>query len=204
MNREPFWLTDPAHMFTKENWVQFVPQEWMTVPEALNAIVRFTVYFSVVLTLMTGKSEYILAIPVVALITVFLNQIYPETQTFKEAFSMKSGGSKETKPTPSNPFMNVTLDQISGDPERPAAGNVLRSDIAESAANAFAKTSDLFMDTSDRFDMMQSSRAFYTTASTTTPNDLGGFQDFLNKDNVSRKADTESYVAAKGSVYETK
>lgn len=203
MNRETFWLNDPAHLFTKETWVRFVPQEWMTVPEALNAIVRFTVYFSTVLTLLTGKSEYILAIPVVALITVFLNQMYPETQTFKEAFTNKSGRAEAT-PTPSNPFMNVTLDQISGDPERPAAANVLRSDIAESAANAFSKTSDLFMDTSDRFDMMQSSRAFYTTASTTTPNDLGGFQEFLNKDNVSRKLDSESYVAAKGSVYETK
>lgn len=203
MNRETFWLNDPAHLFTKENWVRFVPQEWMTVPEALNAIVRFTVYFSVVLTLLTGKSEYILAIPVVALITVFLNQMYPETQTFKEAFGNRTS-KVETKPTPSNPYMNVTLDQISGDPERPAAANVLRADIAESAANAFSKTSDLFLDTSDRFDMMQASRAFYTTASTTTPNDLGSFQDFLNKDNVSRKLDSESYVAAKGSVYESK
>lgn len=202
MNRETFWLTDPAHLFTKETWVRFVPQDWMTVPEALNAIVRFAVYFSVILTLLTGKSEYILAVPVIALITVFLNQMYPETQTFKEAFGNKAG--KETNPTPSNPFMNVTLDEITGDPERPAAGNVLRPDIAESAANAFSKTSDLFMDTSDRFDMMQASRAFYTTASTTTPNDLQGFQDFLNKDNVSRKMDSESYVAARGSVYESK
>lgn len=201
MNREPFWLNDPAHLFTKQNWVQFVPQDWMTVPEALNAIVRFTTYFSVVLTLLTGKSEYILAIPIVALITVFLNQMYPETQTFKEAFSNKMG--TETKPTPRNPFMNMTIDQISGDPERPAAANLLRPDIAESASNAFAKTSDMFMDTSDRFDMMQSSRAFYTTASTTAASDLGGFQEFLNKDNVSRKLDSESYVAAKGSVHET-
>lgn len=200
MNHETFWLNDPAHLFTPDTWARFVPMDSMTVPEALNAVLRFTVYFSVVLTLVTGKSEYILAIPLVALLTIFLYKMYPETATFKEAFTNKTG--KVTMPTPNNPFMNVTLNEITQDPKRPPAENVLRPDVAEGVENAFSKTSELFMDTSDRFDMMQSSRAFYTTAATTVPNDLGGYQDFLNKDNVSRKLDSERYVAAKGSVYE--
>jgi hypothetical protein len=58
------------------------------------------------------------------------------------------------------------------------------------------------MVTSDRFDMAQASRAFYTVPQGAT-NDLSGYQEFLNKDNVSRKLDSESYVSAKGSVHES-
>jgi hypothetical protein len=46
---------------------------------------------------------------------------------------------------------------------------------------------------------MESSRNWVTQASTTIPNDLDGFQKFLNKDNVSRKGKSEEYVVAQGS-----
>jgi hypothetical protein len=46
---------------------------------------------------------------------------------------------------------------------------------------------------------MQSARQWVSQAATTIPNDLDGFQKFLNKDNFSQKLDSESYVIAKGS-----
>lgn len=196
MNREVFWLNDPSQFMTAQSWTRFVPMDWMTVPEALNAVLRFTIYFAVILAMVSGRGEYLLSIPVVAAVTIVLAKMYPETQTFKETFS--NGG--RTTPTPSNPFMNVTLDEYTRDPERPRAANVQKIDVAENMENAFGRTSELYMDTSDRFDLMQASRNFYTTAATTIPNDLDGYQRFLNKDNVSRKLDSERYVAAKGSV----
>ena len=197
MSHETFWANDPAHLFTPETWARFVPTDWMTVPEALNAVVRFTVYFSTILTFVSGRSEYILASPIVGALTFLLYKMYPETQSFKEGFT-----DGKVRPTPSNPFMNPTLVDINENPGRPAAPSVASPAVAESIANAFSKTSDLFMDTSDRFDMAQASRAFYTVPQGAT-NDLSGYQEFLNKDNVSRKLDSESYVSAKGSVHES-
>jgi hypothetical protein len=46
---------------------------------------------------------------------------------------------------------------------------------------------------------MESSRNWVTQAVTTIPNDLEGFQKFLNRDNVSRKSKSEEYVLAEGS-----
>jgi hypothetical protein len=55
------------------------------------------------------------------------------------------------------------------------------------------------MDTSNKYGLMQSARQWVSQAATTIPNDLDGFQKFLNKDNFSQKLDSESYVIAKGS-----
>ena len=45
---ESLWIDNPAELFTKETWTKFVPTSSMDVPTAMNAIVRFTVYVSVV------------------------------------------------------------------------------------------------------------------------------------------------------------
>ena len=83
----------------------------------------------------------------------------------------------------------------------PAPPDITSPAVKESINEAFAKTSDLFMDTSDKYALAQSARNFVTQASTTIPNDMDGFQKFLNQDNVSRKEISESYVVAKGSEF---
>ena len=77
---ESFWFHDPAGLFTSSNWTQFVPTPEMSVPTALNAVMRFTIYFSLLLLVATGVSSYLIAIPLMAFVTVVLNGIFPETQ----------------------------------------------------------------------------------------------------------------------------
>lgn len=194
---EQFWYYDPAHLFTPENWMKFVPTESMKVPEALNAIVRFTVYFSSLLALLTGKTYYVLFIPAVMVASIAINSIYPETQTLKETFANKGG---KAMPKPSNPFMNVLMTDYVDNPDRaPAPSNV--NAMKQDLENAYSKTSEMFMDTSDTYGRMQSIRNFNTNPATTIPNDLDSYQTFLNQHNVSRKQDSESYVPKKGSVF---
>jgi hypothetical protein len=171
----------------------------MTVPEALNAVVRFTIYSAVLITVITQKTWYLLLIPLVMLASVFLVKMFPRTQILKETFSTARSGVEYASPTPSNPFMNVLFTDYVDNPERPPAPDVTSDAVKQSIEEAFSKTSDLFMDTSNKFGLMQSARKWISQASTTIPNDLDGFQKFLNKDNVSQKADSESYVIAKGS-----
>jgi len=201
MEREIFWLKDPAHLFAKSNWFKFFPTDTQTVPEALNAVVRFTVYFSILLTLVTSDTNYLLFVPVVMAGTAIVVQMFPHTQILKETFN--NIDKKFATPTGSNPFMNVLFTDYVDNPTRaPAPPDVTVPAVKESINEAFAETHDLFMDTSDKYTLSQSARQFATQASTTIPNDLGGFQEFLNKDNLSGKARSETYVVAKGSTFE--
>jgi hypothetical protein len=194
---ELFWLQDPANLFSK--WKQFVPTNDMTVPEALNAVVRFTVYSSILVALFTHKTYYLLLIPVVMAATVVLVKLFPKTEKIKEAFQSKILG-KTATPTPDNPFMNVVFTDYVDNPDRPPApADITTKEMDARIADSFSRTSDLFLDTTDTYGLMQSARQWVTQAATTIPNDLEGFQSFLNKDNVSRKGLSEDYVVAKGS-----
>jgi len=197
MSRETFWLNDPANLFT--NWSRFLPTNDMTVPEALNAVVRFTIYSSLLIALITQKTWYLLLIPIVMIGSIILVRMFPTTQVLRETFSGQASMRYST-PKASNPFMNVLFTDYVDDPTRPPAPPDVNSPmVKQSIDEAFAKTSDLFMDTSNKYGLMQAARQFVTQASTTIPNDLDGYQKFLNKDNVSRKRDSEAYVVAKGS-----
>jgi hypothetical protein len=199
--RELFWLNDPANFFVK--WHKFLPTNDMTVPEALNAVVRFTVYSAVVVAIVARRTDYLLLIPLVMLASIFLVRLFPKTQMIQETFAGKtssSSGGIPATPTADNPFMNVLFTDYVDNPERVAAPpDVTSSALDSSIREAFSKTSDLFMDTSDTYGLMESSRHWVTQAATTIPNDLEGFQSFLNKDNVSRKGKSEEYVIAEGS-----
>ena len=203
--REQFWLDDPANLFV--NWRRFVPTNDMTVPEALNAVVRFTIYSSLLVALIVQKTQYILLIPLVMLASIFLVRLFPRTQVIQETFENLRRQDKDkpimgsaATPTADNPFMNVLFTDYVDNPDRVAAPPDVTSKALESSIReAFSKTSDLFMDTSDTYGLMESSRNWVTQAATTIPNDLEGFQAFLNKDNVSRKGKSEEYVVAHGS-----
>lgn len=199
---ELFWLQDPANLFSK--WKQFVPTNEMTVAEALNAVVRFTIYSSIIVAVFTHKTHYMLLVPAVMAASIVLVKLFPKTETIREAFNTsKILGSKAAaaaSPTPDNPFMNVVFTDYVDDPDRaPAPPDITSKEMDAKIAESFAKTSDLFLDTTDTYGLMQSARQWVTQAATTIPNDLEGFQNFLNKDNTSRKALSEDFVVAKGS-----
>jgi len=155
MSRDKFWLDDPANLFT--NWSRFLPTNDMTVPEALNAVVRFTVYSSVLISVITQKTWYLLLIPLVMFASVFLVKMFPTTQILKETFS-GTAPTRYATPTPSNPFMNVLFTDYVDNPARPPAPNINDPHVKESIDEAFSKTSDLFMDTSNKYGLMQSAR----------------------------------------------
>jgi hypothetical protein len=93
----------------------------MTVPEALNAVVRFTIYSTVLIAAITQKTWYLLLIPLVMLASVFLVKMFPRTQVLRETFSGGGSGIKYATPTPSNPFMNVLFTDYVDNPQRPPA-----------------------------------------------------------------------------------
>ena len=196
---ESFWFHDPAGLFTSANWSRFVPTPNMTVPTALNAVLRFTVYFSIVLFAATGVSAYLAAIPLVAVLTIVLYRIFPETQRMKETFVSSHTGPERTLPAVDNPFMNAPLTDILDNPNRPRAADITAPSVREQVNQTFAQTSNMYMDTTDVFDLIQGQRNFHTVPE----DDHAGFKKFLNKGgSANQKTTSETYVAAKGTVDE--
>jgi hypothetical protein len=170
----------------------------MSVPEALNSIVRFSVYLSTLLFLTSMDPWYLLIVPIVMAITVFLNAWFPEAKKMTEGFVSSYVGTKETLPSQDNPFMNAPLTAIHEDNDRPPAADVTRLDVRDKVNDAFAKTSNIYMDTTDVFDMVQSQRNFHTVPE----DDHEGLLKFLGKNAQSDKLLSEGYVVAKGTVTE--
>jgi Family of unknown function (DUF5762) len=177
---EQIWFKDPAVLFAPGHWSQFVPTKSMSTVQALNAVVRFSVYFSVILFLATQISGYLLAIPAVMGATVVLFTLFPHgrvLETFKAAVS----GKKYTMPTAANPFMNPLLTEITDNPDRLDAAPVIRRDVQAGIMKSFQQTTDIYMDTSDLFDQATAIMPFHTLQSATIPNDQDGFLKWLAK-----------------------
>jgi hypothetical protein len=198
---EPFWYSDPSILFSQTSWFKFVPTADMPVSTALNSVVRFSVYLSLLLFVSTMRPIYLLIIPLVMIVTIALDRVFPNARKIVEGFGnglVVSGyvGDMETRPSDDNPFMNPHLTDILDNPMLPPAADVTRKDIRDEVNEAFAKTSNIYMDTGDIFQMVQSQRNFHTVVT----DDHAGLLKFLDKGKRSDKLLSEGYVAAKGTV----
>lgn len=193
---EPFWYNDPAILFDKASWYKFVPTARMSVAEALNAVVRFSVYLCVILFLTSMRPMYMLFVPIVMAITIFLNSWFPQAKKMREEFVSSYVGEKETMPSVDNPFMNATLIDIHENTHRPPAADITRRDVRDDVNKAFAQTSNLYMDTTDVFDLVQSQRNFHSVPE----DDHAGLLRFLGKNAKSGKELNEKYVVARGTL----
>jgi hypothetical protein len=202
MSTEPFWYSEPNILFTQDTWSKFVPTADMPVSTALNAVVRFSVYLATLLFLSSMRPAYLLIIPLVMAVTIALNMMFPRARKIVESFGnglVVSGyvGDMETRPSDDNPFMNPHLTDILDNPNLPPAADVTRKDIRDEVNAAFSKTSNIYMDTTDIFQMVQAQRNFHTVVT----DDHAGLLKFLAKGHPRNdKLLSEGYVAAKGTV----
>jgi hypothetical protein len=82
-----------------------------------------------------------------------------------------------TLPSSRNLFMNVLLDEIKYNPDRPEAAAVNQPAVKQTLDDYFRI--QWFSDPTDVFGKNQSQRQFVTQPSTTVPNDQGAFADWL-------------------------
>lgn len=203
--QQPFWYTDPGVLFHKDSWYAFVPQPNMSVRAALNAVVRFSIYLSVILTATTLNPWYLILIPIVMGTTILLHAWFPEVKKMTEGFRsgpVVSGyvGTDNSLPTADNPFMNPQLTEINSENVRPPAADITRIDVRDKVNEEFSKTSNIYMDTTDVFEQVQAQRNFYSVPE----DDHAGFLRFLGKNEQysNQKGLAEGYVVAKGTVAE--
>ena len=85
--------------------------------------------------------------------------------------------SVQTNPTPKNPFMNVLVDELKYNPKRAPAASVLDPEV-KLTLDEFFKT-EFYNDPTDVFGKNQGQRQFVTMPSTSIPNDVDSYQNWL-------------------------
>jgi hypothetical protein len=88
-------------------------------------------------------------------------------------------GPDVTMPMPRNPFMNVLVDEIKYNPNRPEAAPVDNPIVKKTLDDYFRV--QWFSDPTDVFGKSQSQRQFITMPATTIPNDRESYQNWLYK-----------------------
>lgn len=194
-----FLFDEPHILFSESQWMEFMPTGIMTVPQALNATVRFTVYFSLLLFIATRNPLYIFLIPVVMVSTLIAHILFPRVKAMTiEGFVSGHRGTEVVAPTQENPFMNPTLVDIHERPNKPPADDITKKSVRDAVNAEFVKTSDLLMDHGDPYQVVGSQLNFHSVAT----DDHGGFLTFLKGKGTTDKSLNDGYVAAKGTLDE--
>lgn len=177
---EKIWYETPHVLFTKETVFKILPTPSMTYAEQLNSVFRLSIYYGALVSIAKGSPEMLLVPAGIALGTFLLYRSFKSAG--KEAFearassqsSSSSSPGKCVTPTKSNPFMNV----LNGDsPKRSPACDPLDPAVKKKIDEKFDRS--MFYDMDDVWARNNAGRTFNTTPSTTTPNDQGGFAEWL-------------------------
>ena len=184
---DQIWINNYQVLYDTDKLTNFFPIKDKSNEERLNCIVRLSFYISVVLSIYHSNFKYIYIFLLGLFITwiIYSKNSLDTTDTI-EKLENNTPNIKSTqcvKPTLDNPFMNATMKDYmnfdkNGDTiDRPEACDpndpVIKKDIDSKFNN------NLYKDVSDVFGKMNSQRQFYTTPSTTIPNDRESFAKWL-------------------------
>ena len=198
-----FWFDSPRILLDQASeFFPFTEHDKRCTAAALNSFTRFGLYLGLLLALVRLNPTWLLVGVAFAAFAVVAWFMMSRSGAVREGFGLygeydteapivdagsvngtyvpdvigQNSGSR-TQPTSANPFMNVLISEISDNPYRPPAADVagikVRNELDSYFETMFAS------DPGDAFQHMQSQRQWYTTPSTTIPNDVDSLQNWL-------------------------
>lgn len=190
---EDIWYRDPTQFVDLHNLLYFIPKPSTSFEEQLNAALRFSIYFGLIMTILRNDLRAIFFPIFVAILTVVLYEHETQKRMLqKQVYEKldlgfdKRRGQQSTcvLPTKENPYMNVLLSDYQNFPNKPPACNIenraVKSKIREYSSDVPRNIDDVYFERND-------DRSFYTMPSTTIPNDQEGFGKWLYGDMPSVK-----------------
>lgn len=182
---EKIWYVDVFKFITPDNYMNFFPTDDMSIDEKINSVMRFMLYFSVVMYVFNRSMRifYILALCGILSYVVSeinLDALDPRQEKYiNSSFERRRSRRNQrcTKPSKLNPFMNVLITDYKDNVNRPQACDVDSDRVKKSMKSKFEH--DLYRNVDDVFDRNYSYRQFYTTPNTTIPNDQEAFAKWL-------------------------
>lgn len=180
---EQFWIEDFSLLFQQDKMLIFFPTKNMSCYEIMNSVTRLSIYLSMALYLYNRSSKmfFIAVIINIIMIVIYKSNRHYLEKLENEHFSLTHEYNNVrncTEPTVNNPFMNVMMNDYSKNPNRKKACKSYDiPKIKEKIETTF--NHNLYSDVTDIYNRNHSQRQFYTTASTTIPNDQNSFANWL-------------------------
>jgi hypothetical protein len=181
---ETIWFDDVPGFFRDDRLSKFLPMANTPLPDQLNAIMRFALYFgsTVFLFKRTSAALYIVLATAAVTYFVFTTDRSQEAKSREALATMHvvkdtRTGEACTRPTKDNPFMNVLVSDYDRFAGRPKACDISQEKVNKMAEQMY--THNLYKDGDDVYNRNTSSRQFYANPSTTIPNDQAGFASWL-------------------------
>ena len=183
---EKIWYADVLKFITPENYMNFFPRDDMSTEEKINSVMRFMLYFSVVLYVFNRSVRIFYILALCGLLSYVVSEMNLDGlgRTKREKYINDSLEERRTrrnrrctKPSKLNPFMNVLMTDYKDNVDRPKACDVDSERVKTSMKTNFEH--DLYRNVDDVFDRNYSYRQFYTTPNTTIPNDQEAFAKWL-------------------------
>ena len=194
-----FWSNQPEILYQSNRLIEFFPSKEQTTEERLNAIMRFSVYVSLLLVIYHRDARYLSIAVGCGILTFFIyknSPLAPNTTVVKHDSSYRNTNENATahvpveqfqegecyEPTPDNPFMNATMGDYMNIKDnrivdRPPACDPNDPTIKKKMDDLFNES--LYKDTTDLFGKMNSQRQFFTMPYTTIPNRQDDFAKWL-------------------------
>lgn len=217
----PIWLNNPLILLNNKSILEIWPKPTMTVEEKINAITRLIIILSILGYFITMNTKILLISSITLAILLLLyyiqnnisdnkmkeqfvnnkmyNNLLPEVYpSFTDPSTYEMVKNKLSKPTQSNPLMNVLVPDIYYNPNKKAAAPAFNKQVENEINNSVKKNTEkkfndkniderLFNDLGDDFIFDRSMRQWYSNPSTTTPNDQKSFQEWLYGSMISGK-----------------
>ena len=192
--KDPIWYKNVDILFSKNRLDEFFPTKDQTLEEKLNAIMRLSVYISILLSVYNKNYKYLYVAFGMGLLTYFAYSQYSQNSNNTNLQSTNVENTLEnldmnmenevncTKPSLDNPIMNVTMKdymniQDGEIVDRPPACDISDPEIKREADEMF--NNNLYKNIDDVFGKMNSQRQFFTMPWTTIPNDQDSFAKWL-------------------------
>jgi len=184
---DTIWYKNIDILYKNDKLIEFFPTEDQSLEDKLNAIMRLSIYISILLYFNYNQdSKYLLIAPFIGILTMYIysNKPIKEEKEIEGIENESEDNKRCTRPTLDNPFMNVTMKDYLNvkdgkTVDRSPACDIDDPEIKRETDKYF--TNNLYRDVGDVFGKMNSQRQFYTTPSTTIPNDQESFANWLYK-----------------------
>jgi hypothetical protein len=160
---DPLWIDNPLILIDKHRLTEIIPTSHMSLNQKNNALLRFILYFSILLVIFNNNLNYIYIFVIASVLSYMMNKNLIANFQFKEDTELQY-------PTEDNPFMNVLLTDC---PDRAPAADITDPEVEQQVDQHFNNT--LYRNVNDIWGKNNSQRQFYTNPSTTIPNDRDSF-----------------------------
>jgi hypothetical protein len=189
------WLNKPSILIKEKYILELIPKSYMSKFRKINAITRLLIVITILLFLLTGKISFIFSG------IISLGLIYIISATKKEGLTPLKKKKVQFDIKATNPLNNV---MFGDDPNRAGADKACEKNVVENINNSVKQmiqennssidniNDKLFKDLGENLEFDRSMRQFYSTASTTIPNDQKSFADFCYGNMTSGKEGDKS------------